>query len=58
MPPAIFPAAYFSELMALKGDKGAKPILYANIENLETVNITHAERDIDTRQDLANWYNN
>ena len=56
MPPAIFPAAYFSELMALKGDKGAKPILYANIENLETVNITHAERDIDTQQDLASWY--
>jgi len=56
MPPAIFPAAYFSELMALKGDKGAKPILYANKENLETVTIAHAERDIDTRQDLANWY--
>jgi molybdenum cofactor cytidylyltransferase len=58
MPPAIFPAAYFSDLMQLKGDKGAKPILYANKDNLETLSIPHAERDIDTQQDLADWYNN
>jgi len=56
MPPAIFPAAYFDDLMTLKGDKGAKPILSANKENLQTVSITHAERDIDTQQDLVNWY--
>jgi molybdenum cofactor cytidylyltransferase len=57
MPPAIFPAAYFAELTRLKGDKGAKPILYSNKENLQTLNIPHAERDIDTQQDLADWYN-
>ena len=57
MPPAIFPSAYFADLMRLKGDKGAKPVLYANKENLQTVSIQHAERDIDTQQDLFNWYN-
>lgn len=58
MPPAIFPAAFFKDLRQLKGDKGAKTILFANRENLEAINITHAERDIDTRLDLTNWYNN
>ena len=58
MPPAIFPSTYFADLMHLKGDKGAKPFLYANKENLQTVSIQHAERDIDTQQDLANWHNN
>ena len=58
MPPAIFPSTYFADLMHLKGDKGAKPVLYANKENLQTVSIQHAERDIDTQQDLANWHKN
>jgi molybdenum cofactor cytidylyltransferase len=58
MPPAIFPATYFADLLHLKGDKGARPILYANKENLQTVSIQHAEKDIDTQQDLANWHNN
>ena len=58
MPPAIFPSTYFADLMRLKGDKGAKPVLYTNKENLQTVSIQHAERDIDTQQDLANWHNN
>lgn len=57
MPPAIFPSAYFTDLMRLKGDKGAKLVLYANKENLQTVNLPHAERDIDTQQELFNWYN-
>jgi len=56
MPPAIFPSTYFAALLHLKGDKGAKPILYANKVNLQTVSIQHAERDIDTQQDLINWY--
>ena len=58
MPPAIFPATYFTDLMHLKGDKGAKSVLYTHKENLHTVNIPHAERDIDTQQDLINWHNN
>ncbi|MBA6234433.1 MULTISPECIES: nucleotidyltransferase family protein [unclassified Colwellia] len=57
MPPAIFTSAYFSELTHLKGDKGAKPLLHKNKENLKTVSIPHAEKDIDTRQDLDNWHN-
>lgn len=58
MPPAIFPCAYFSELTHLKGDKGAKPLLHNNKENLQTVSIALADRDIDTQQDLVNWHNN
>ncbi|WP_223271677.1 nucleotidyltransferase family protein [Colwellia hornerae] len=57
MPPAIFPRAYFTELAQLKGDKGAKPILYNNKDKLQTVSIAHAEKDIDTQQDLLNWHN-
>jgi molybdenum cofactor cytidylyltransferase len=58
MPPAIFPATYFADLLHLKGDKGAKPILYANKQNLQTVSIPLAEKDVDTQQDLTNWHNN
>lgn len=58
MPPAIFPSAYFADLMYLKGDKGAKSVFYSNKENLQTLSIPHAERDIDTQQDLVNWHNN
>jgi molybdenum cofactor cytidylyltransferase len=58
MPPAIFPYTYFTELAQLKGDKGAKPILYNNKDKLETVSIAHAEKDIDTQQDLLDWHNN
>jgi molybdenum cofactor cytidylyltransferase len=58
MPPAIFPSVYFTDLMLLKGDKGAKSVLYTNKENLQTVNLPHTEKDIDTQQDLADWYSN
>jgi len=57
MPPAIFPCHYFSDLMVLKGDKGAKSLLNKNKEKLESVQMPSAIIDIDTKQDLLNWQN-
>lgn len=56
MPPAIFPNEYFVDLMHLNSDKGAKAILSKNQNNLERVIISNAVIDIDTQQDLLNWY--
>lgn len=51
--PAIFPEAMFSELLALKGDTGAKPIIekYAKLGKVKAVSIPNAQFDIDTPQD-------
>jgi CTP:molybdopterin cytidylyltransferase MocA len=47
--PAYFPKKYFSPLMALTGDAGARSLLaQASSEDLE-----HGELDIDTAEDLA-----
>ena len=56
MPPAIFPRDYFSALMKLTGDKGAKSILYTNREQCTEVILPNAAADIDTQQDLVNWH--
>lgn len=44
--PAIFPRAYFSQLIALVGDQGAKQLLYAN--SVVSVSLEAAAVDIDT----------
>ena len=56
MSPAIFPRLYFSDLIALKSDKGAKAVLNANKENLQKIQLPNAAIDIDTPQDLIKWY--
>ena len=56
MPPAIFSRAYFADLMALQGDKGAKALLLANREKLQQIVLPNAAVDIDTQTDLARWY--
>ena len=56
MPPAIFPRHYFTQLMSLTGDKGAKALLHKNKENLHEVLLPNAAIDIDTKQDLINWH--
>ena len=58
MPPAIFPSDYFADLMTLQGDKGAKPLLHANKNNLQKISMPNAAIDIDTPQDLILWYRN
>ncbi|MCZ8529138.1 nucleotidyltransferase family protein [Alteromonas sp. PRIM-21] len=54
--PAIFPEAMFSELLALQGDTGAKPIIkkYAKLGKVKAVSIPNAQFDIDTPQDWEN----
>lgn len=54
--PAIFPEAMFSELLALQGDTGAKPIIkkYAKLGKVTAVSIPNARFDIDTPQDWEN----
>lgn len=56
MPPAIFPKAYFSQLLSLTGDKGAKRVLQSNKENLIKVLLPNAKIDIDTEFDLIHWH--
>lgn len=58
MPPAIFPHHYFTQLIELTGDKGAKALLYKNKNQLQQVSLPNAAIDIDTREDLLHWQNN
>lgn len=50
--PAIFPAAYFDELMKLEGDTGAQRILLAE-PAVNAVEMPSAGIDIDTQADLS-----
>ncbi len=52
--PAIFPAAFFSQLEALQGDKGAKQLLISMKKRLLTVSVPEASMDIDTQNDFNN----
>ena len=52
--PALFTLKYFDQLMALKGDEGAKKILKSNKEDVDTVNFSKGEVDIDTQSDYEN----
>ena len=54
--PAIFPETVFRELLALKGDVGAKPVIkkYLKLDAVTTVSIPNAQYDIDTPQDWKN----
>ena len=52
--PAIFPHAYYPELMALQGDRGGKRVLLAHEAELVQVSLPEAAIDIDVPADLAN----
>ncbi|SEK40083.1 nucleotidyltransferase family protein [Pacificibacter marinus] len=52
LPPAVFPASYFVELMALKGDQGAGRVIKALPEKQILSLPAHALLDIDTLCDL------
>ncbi|MFB1016043.1 MAG: nucleotidyltransferase family protein [Alteromonadaceae bacterium] len=56
MPPAIFPRHYFTQLMNLTGDNGAKVFLHRNKDNLQEIIMSNAAIDIDIKQDLINWH--
>ena len=51
--PAIFPREYYSKLMLLEGDQGAKKLLAENTNNIEFVEIAEAAIDIDVPLDIA-----
>lgn len=55
--PAIIPRKYFTEMMKLTGDKGAKSILLEHRENMVSVELPEAEFDIDTQSDLIDAIN-
>jgi len=48
--PAILPARFFPELLALVGDRGAKPILLR--ENTRSIPFPEGAWDLDTPEDL------
>ena len=53
--PAIFPHVYLADLMALKGDRGAKPVILRDMKNVLTIDIDPVLlADVDTVEDYEN----
>ena len=52
-PPVLFDGTYFSELATLGDDSGAKRLLHAHAERVQTVRFEPAAFDVDTPDDLA-----
>ena len=50
--PAVIPAEFYPQLLALEGDAGAKSILKNNAGRVRTVAIPEAEFDLDVPADL------
>jgi molybdenum cofactor cytidylyltransferase len=50
--PALFGKRFFTELLNLEGDKGAKNLIRSQSANLSIVQIPEAAFDIDTPEDL------
>jgi len=50
--PILFTKAYYSDLMKLAGDEGAKKIALANPEDTELVSFPKGKIDVDTEEDL------
>lgn len=56
--PVFFHSSLFSELMQLRGDKGAKSILQKNAARVGLVNFPQGSVDIDTEEDYATLLKN
>jgi CTP:molybdopterin cytidylyltransferase MocA len=52
--PAVFPEKFFEELLQLRGDTGARPLLNKKTKEIITVPLADGELDIDTPEDLLN----
>lgn len=50
--PVLFDQRYFSALLALTGEEGARRILRANTEDVATVDFEAGAMDIDTKEDF------
>lgn len=51
-PPVIFPKRFFSNLIGLKGEQGAKPIISENLSETIFVDVASASIDLDTPEQL------
>lgn len=51
-PPVIFPRRFFASLKALRGDRGAKPVIDTNSDCVIAVECAAAAHDIDRPEDL------
>ncbi len=51
--PAIFPRRLFPELLALRGDRGARPVIERHRDAVVAVDCEHAAVDVDTPADAA-----
>jgi molybdenum cofactor cytidylyltransferase len=49
--PALFYKTYFTDLLSLKGDAGAKQIMMAHQEDMTTIDFPLGDIDIDTEED-------
>jgi len=52
-PPSIFPRDSFGDLEALRGDRGARQILDAHVDELTVIDCPAGGADVDTPADLA-----
>ncbi len=50
--PAIFPRSQFTQLAALRGDRGARELLHRAADRLIAIELANAGVDIDTPEDL------
>lgn len=55
--PAIFPSAYFNQLLTLDDHQGAQKIITTNAANTLSVACPSASHDIDTKEDLTKLLN-
>jgi molybdenum cofactor cytidylyltransferase len=51
-PPALFGRRFFSELEELRGDRGARSVLSAHVDELVLVDFPEGAHDVDTAADL------
>ncbi len=51
--PAVFGRAFFSDLLSLSGDQGARGIIRSNKHQLRTIEMEHVGFDIDTPDDVT-----
>ena len=52
--PVLFTRKYFSHLLGLKNEEGAKKILTTNADDIATVDFPEGSIDIDTKEDFEN----
>ena len=55
-PPIVFPRSDFAALLELRGDRGARPVIDANRDRVQSIACEEAAFDIDRPEDLAGIY--